>query len=110
MRLAVLLALLPALARADEPRLFAEGTISTPFDDFGATLTPDGKTLFVTRSVPRSNVYVILRSELRDGRWSEPEVAPFSGRYWDFDPVISPDGSRMLFASDRPAPGIAKAD
>jgi hypothetical protein len=106
----VLLFAIPAVARADDPRLFAEGVISTPFDDFGATLTADGQTIFFTRSVPRSNVYVICRSEWKNGRWTEPEVAPFSGRYWDFDPVISPDGSRMVFASDRPAPGVAKAD
>jgi Tol biopolymer transport system component len=102
--------LLPAFARADDPKLFGEGVISTPFDDFGATLTPDAHTLFFTRSVPRSNVYVICRSAFQNGRWSEPEVAPFSGRYWDFDPVISPDGARMVFASDRPAPGVDKAD
>src|SRR5215813_12221683 len=90
--------------------LFGEGVISGPFDDFGVTMTPDGKTLFFTRSVPRSNVYVICRSELVNGHWTEPEVAPFSGRYWDFDPVIAPDGSRMVFASDRPPPGTRKAD
>lgn len=111
MRSPLLLVLaIPAFARADDAKLFAEGVISTPFDDFGATLTPDGKTLFFTRSVPRSNVYVICRSDWRDGRWSEPEVAPFSGRTWDFDPVISPDGARMVFASDRPAPGVANPD
>jgi len=84
LRIAALLAI-PIFARADDAKLFGEGVISTPFDDFGATLTPDGKTLFLTRSVPRSNVYVILRSDLANGRWSEPEVAPFSGQYWDFD-------------------------
>jgi hypothetical protein len=93
-----------------EPKLFAEGIISTPFDEFGSTFTRDGRTVFFTRSVPRSNVYVICRSDFRDGRWTEPEVAPFSGQYWDFDPVISPDGSKMFFASDRPAPGEHKKD
>jgi Tol biopolymer transport system component len=105
----LLLLALPALARA-EARLFGEGVISTPFDEFGATITPDGKTLFFTRSVPRSNVYVICRSEWRNGGWDEPEVSSFSGQYWDFDPVLSPDGARMVFASDRPPPGGKKAD
>jgi hypothetical protein len=109
LRIAILVAL-PVLARAGDPKLFAEGIISTPFDDFGATFTPDGKTLFFTRSVPRSNIYVICRSDFKNGRWGEPEVAPFSGQYWDFDPVVSPDGKRMVFASDRPAPGRDKQD
>jgi Tol biopolymer transport system component len=92
------------------PRLFAEGVISTPFDEFGSAFARDGRTVFFTRSVPRSNVYVICQSGFRNGRWSDPEVAPFSGQYWDFDPVISPDGSKLFFASDRPAPGEPRKD
>src|SRR5262245_12852857 len=88
-----------------DPVLFGEGVISTPFDEFGLDFTHDGRTLFFSRSVPRSNLYVICTSTFRDGRWSEPRVAPFSGRYWDFDPVVSPDGSRIFFGSDRPVPG-----
>src|ERR1700730_11638399 len=56
-----------------EPTLFAEGIISTPFDEFGSTFTRDGRTVFFTRSVPRSNVYVICQSDFRNGRWTEPE-------------------------------------
>ena len=93
-----------------EPRMFAEGVISTPFDEFGLTFSNDGRTAFFNRSVPRSNLYFICTSAYRNGRWSEPEVASFSGRYWDFDAVVSPDGSRMVFASDRPVPGHPKAD
>jgi len=93
-----------------EPRLFADGIVSTPFDEFGLSFTSDGRTAFFNRSVPRSNVYVIFTSVFRQGRWSEPEVAPFSGQYWDFDPVVSPDGSRIFFGSDRPAPGQSDRD
>ena len=93
-----------------EPRLFAEGIISTPFDEFGLAFTADGNTVFFNRSVPRHNLYFICTSTYRNGRWTEPQVAPFSGRYWDFDAVLSPDGSRMFFSSDRPVPGRAKAD
>jgi len=93
-----------------EPKLFAEGVISTPFDEFGLTFTKDGRTVFFNRSVPRSNFYFICMSTFRDGRWTEPEIAPFSGQYWDFDAVVSPDGSKMVFASDRPVPGHPKKD
>lgn len=47
---------------------------------------------------------------MRDGRWTEPQVAPFSGQYRDADPFITPDGSKFLFISDRPAPGKAHRD
>ncbi|MGI8919885.1 MAG: hypothetical protein ACR2H6_14935 [Pyrinomonadaceae bacterium] len=31
-----------------------------------------------------------------------PEVVPFSGLYSDFDPFVTPDGSKLFFVSDRP--------
>lgn len=93
-----------------DPTLFGEGVISTPFDEFGLAFTTDGYTAFFNRSVPRSNLYFICTSTFRNGRWTEPEVAPFSGQYWDFDAVVSPDGSRIFFGSDRPVPGKTKRD
>lgn len=93
-----------------EPKLFQEGIISTHFDEFGLAFSRDGHSLFFNRSVPRSNLYVILSSTYRNGRWTEPEVAPFSGRYWDFDAVFSADGSEVFFGSDRPVPGHPKED
>src|SRR5262249_35000034 len=56
------------------------------------------------------NLYTICMSSFRNGRWTDPEVAPFSGKYWDFDPVFSPDGSKMVFSSDRPVTGHPKKD
>ena len=96
--------------RLSEPRLFAEGIISTRDDEFGGTFTADGKTCFFSRSVPRSYLYTILVSHFRGGRWTTPEVAPFAGRYRDFDPVLSPDGNKIYFASDRPVGDGPKAD
>src|SRR2546423_1363780 len=74
-----------------EPRLFGEGVISTRDDEFGATFTPDGKTCIFSVSIPRHYLYVILVSQFTRGKWSTPEVAPFSGAYRDSDPVLSPD-------------------
>ena len=85
-----------------EPRIFAEGVVSTPRNEFGGVFTPDGKELYFTRSVPRSYFYVICVSRFENGRWGEPQIAPFSGRYRDFDAVFSPDGSQLFFISDRP--------
>lgn len=86
-----------------EPRLFGEGVISTAADEFGGQFTADGRTLFFNRSVPRSQLYTIFVSTFLGGRWGAPEVAPFSGTWRDFDPVLSPDGARLFFISDRPA-------
>ncbi|HEV3454906.1 MAG TPA: hypothetical protein VHG32_00020 [Thermoanaerobaculia bacterium] len=93
-----------------EPRLFGAGVISTSADEFGGQFTGDGRTLFFNRSVPRSQLYTIFVSTWSAGRWSSPEIAPFSGIWRDFDPVISPDGARLFFISDRPDGGRPTSD
>ena len=97
-------------AFAGPPVLFEEGIISTNTDEFGGTFTPDGKTVYFSKSVLRSYIYVICYSEFKNGKWQTPEVAPFSGRYRDFDPVISPDGTKMVFTSNRPVHDEVKSD
>jgi Tol biopolymer transport system component len=93
-----------------EPILFGEGTISTGDMDLNAAFTPDGRTLYFTKRTPKFQFWVIVVSHFERGRWGEPEVAEFSGQYSDFDPFISPDGSKLFFCSTRPAAGQPKTD
>jgi len=93
-----------------EPILFGEGVIDTRDDEFGGSFTPDGKTVYFTKSVLRFYLDVICYSEFKDGKWQTPHVAPFSGQYRDFDPVMSPDGKKMVFTSNRPVDGKLKTD
>jgi Tol biopolymer transport system component len=92
------------------PQMLGEDVLSTPLDEFGGAITPDGNTIFFNVSIPRSYLYVICESHRVGGRWAEPEIAPFSGHYRDSDPVLSPDGNRLYFVSDRPAPGKTTHD
>jgi hypothetical protein len=103
MRMLLLVAAL-ALAGAPtgEPALFAEGIITTPDFELNAAFTPDGKSVYFTKSTANLRFWTIVVSHLRDGRWTEPEVATFSGQYSDADPFISPDGSRLFYISRRP--------
>jgi WD40-like Beta Propeller Repeat len=94
----------------NEPVLFAEGVISTKDDEFGGTFTPDGKTCYFSKSVLRFYLDIICYSEFKNGKWQKPEVAPFSGLYRDFDPVLSPDGKKMVFTSNRPVNGELRSD
>ncbi len=94
----------------NQPRLFAEGVISTKDDEFGGTFTPDGKTVYFSKSVLKFYLDIICFSEFKDGKWQTPKVAPFSGQYRDFDPVLSPDGTKMLFTSNRPVEGKLRND
>lgn len=88
------------------PEMIGEGVISTPDDEFGGALSPDGKTIYYDITVPAHYLYVMCQSRLVDGHWQKPEVLPFSGLYRDSDPVLTPDGKTLLFASDRPRNGV----
>jgi len=94
----------PVDPAAPVPRieLVGEGTVSTADDEFGGALAPDGQTLLFDVTVPPHYLYTLVESHLEGDRWSRPVVLPFSGRWRDSDPVLSPDGSTLLFASDRP--------
>ncbi len=92
------------------PVLFGEGVISTSDDEFGGTFSPDGKICYFSKSVLRFYIDVICYSEYKDGRWQTPKIAPFSGEYRDFDPVLSPDGTKMVFTSNRPVNGKLRPD
>jgi Tol biopolymer transport system component len=48
----------------------------------------------------------MCESRWKNGHWGKPRVLPFSGRYRDTDPVLTPDGKTLLFASDRPLNGV----
>ncbi len=93
-----------------DPVLFGEGVISTPENEGGMTFTPDGRSAYFTLGTASDSFSAILVSHFKDGRWATPEIAEFSGQFKDQDPAISPDGSRLFFASSRPAEGKQKRD
>ncbi len=91
------------------PEIFAPGVISGPQNDGSPTFSPDGNTLFFTRSTTHWSV--ILESHKVKGQWSTPKLASFSGVWPDSSPSMAPDGSYIIFQSTRrlgePEPGKA---
>jgi hypothetical protein len=99
--IAVLAGMATLASAADPaPRAFAPDVLSAPHGVDCLTFTPDGNTVFFDRE--GANASTIMTSHRVDGRWSEPQVAPFSGRWVDHDPVVAPDGSYLIFTSNRP--------
>ena len=92
----------PCAAQTGEsPKLFAPEVISGAADDLSPAFTPDGKTVFFTRGNASSSM--ILVSSFVNGQWSTPEIAPFSGEWRDLEATMAPDGSFLVFASNRPS-------
>ncbi|HZP06449.1 MAG TPA: hypothetical protein VFB43_16245 [Terracidiphilus sp.] len=80
------------------------GGIVRPDSDDTLAFTPDGKTVFFDRSTGSQKT--IMVSQRHAEHWSPPQAASFSGKWFDQDPVLSPDGRYLLFDSNRPvAPG-----
>jgi Tol biopolymer transport system component len=87
------------------PEIFAPGIISTDLDESCGSFSPDGQTFYFVRRGAYTTpppISIICFSEFRDGKWTRPEVAPFSGIYLDGSPCFSPDGKRLYFGSKRP--------
>ena len=57
----------------NEPVMIGEGIVSTPRDEFGGSLSPDGKTIYFDRSVPPHYFYSMWESHLVGDKWSEPK-------------------------------------
>jgi hypothetical protein len=93
--------------RVTEPRLFAEGIISTVDDEVGGIFSADGSNFYFSRLVPYTTLPrlgILCVSHYRDGKWSTPEALPFSGKYLDLPPRLDSTGKGLLFASSRPLP------
>jgi hypothetical protein len=81
------------------------GIINQDTDDTLA-FTPDRNVVFFDRSEGKRKT--IMVSHRVKGHWSAPRPASFSGQWFDQDPVVAPDGSYLLFNSDRPVKPGAK--
>jgi hypothetical protein len=81
--------------------IFAPGIISGPAADYAPTFSSDCHTVYFT--VGNAIDGVILESQFDGKAWQHPRVAEFSGRWEDLEPFLAPDGTYMIFASNRPA-------
>lgn len=89
------------------PRVFAPGIVSTDAHEFACSFTPDGKEFYFTRRVSPRDPTLVMVSRLVGGSWTDPEAASFNApaARMSFEPLVTPDGRRLYFSSDRPLPG-----
>lgn len=89
------------------PEIFAPGIISTEHQEHSSlAISPDGKEMWwsrwrrpnVNNELPQEIVFI----KFENGKWTEPKVASFSGKYSDGSPAFSSDGNKIYFYSKRP--------
>jgi len=83
----------PRLSAADSGRVYS------------FTLSPDQRELYFFKRVGEGEDYRIFRSVRRGEQWGDPERLLLGGEHSDLYPSLSPDGTRLVFSSYRPAPG-----
>jgi Tol biopolymer transport system component len=105
---ALLVLALPARAAtgplpAATPQIFAPGVISGPANDADPAFASDGNTVVFSRN------NTILIAQCSGDGWGQPHIASFSGLWMDQQPSMAPDGSFLVFVSNRPVrPGELK--
>ncbi|MDD2611909.1 MAG: hypothetical protein PHR38_03890, partial [Bacteroidales bacterium] len=89
---------------------YIEGAVNSEFDEGAASFSPDGKTMYFTRcitksdSIETSSKVELFRSVRSGSEWSKPEKLQV---YRDSTllfahPAVSPDGKYLYFVSDMP--------
>jgi len=86
------------------PTLFAPGVVSTGMFTRDVAITPDGKEIYFCVAIGNYTYSTILYTKEVNGKWTPPEIVPFSGGpgVMDFEPALSADGSKFYFLSNRP--------
>ena len=79
----------------------APGIICSDDNDYSITFITEDWICF-TRSLSKNT---LMFSHRKDGVWSEPEVAPFSGQWNDEHPSFDSESGKLLFSSKRPVTG-----
>lgn len=86
-----------------KPEIFAPGIVSTCYHEHSSpAFSPDGKEVYWSVFFNFYGPQVIVWMKLENDRWTQPQVAPFSGQYSDGNPVFTRDGGKLFFESHRP--------
>ena len=79
------------------PKIFAPDIVSTELDEFGCTMSPDGREFYFTRTFLDPRRHTIMVCKQGPAGWTQPEIADFSGQHSEGEPNFSPDSKRLFF-------------
>ena len=66
------------------------------------TLSNNAKEAYFTVQNADGSRAVIVKGVFENGHWGGFSMVPFTGKYRDIEPYLSPDNLRLYFSSDRP--------
>ena len=89
----------------DTVQVVSPGVISTGLYERDFALSPDGQFALFTRGNFDHTVRVIVQVNYQEGKWLDPTIVSFSGKYNDIEPFFHPSQPLLYFASNRPMPG-----
>jgi len=88
----------------DSPVIFSQGIISGDLIAHSyPAFSPDHKMVYWSAykdNFRDQKIFFMINS---DNGWTEPDISPFSGKYHDSNPALSPDGMKLYFFSNRPS-------
>lgn len=65
-------------------------------------ISPNSNEVLLTTQSVMGNLSAIICVKKMNNIWSKPQVATFSGKYFDLEPFYSHDGLKLYFVSKRP--------
>ncbi len=65
-------------------------------------MSSEGDEIYFSVQSYQDEVSIITCIKKINDKWSAPEIASFSGNYYDIEPFFSPDGLKLYFVSNRP--------
>jgi hypothetical protein len=94
----------------DTAELFAPGIVSRGMSERDVAISPDGKELYFGASIGGFSLTTIMVSRQVEGRWTEPEPAPFckDPESLFLEPAFNREGSRLFFLSDMEIEGSSQ--
>lgn len=72
------------------------------------SISQNNDEIYFTLQSPFQEISQILSMKKLNGKWSEPILMPFSDKFSDMEPFLSPDQTKLYFASNRPLNGTAQ--
>lgn len=85
----------------DTPKMISPN-INDKYNDAAASLSPDGKTLFLYYEEGNGDIYV---SRYEGGDWTKPQPLNKNintALFWETSATLTADGKKLYFASNRP--------